>query len=231
MHSIAREDGLTDGGRDLERRSPRREGPAQEGRSRLRKRLDGLFPYGLILPIGLLLLGVTFYPTGYAVWLALTDASLISLDRAQFIGLQNFLDLFQDGVFLDSLWRTVRWDVVVVGAELVIALPVALFLNLDFVGRGLVRSAVLIPYIVPHAVTGLMWVYVFDGNFGVFNDIMVRLGLIDRFVSWMGDPAASFSIVAAAMTWTGMPLMAIILLAALPTIPGDPRSEEHTSEL
>src|SRR3546814_19062261 len=83
------------------------------------------------LPIGLLLLGVTFYPTGYAVWLALTDASLISLDRAQFIGLQNFLDLFQDGVFLDSLWRTVRWDVVVVGAGLVIALPVALFLNLD----------------------------------------------------------------------------------------------------
>src|SRR3546814_20371958 len=66
-----------------------------------------------------------------------------------------------------------------------------------------------------------MWVYVFDGNFGVFNDIVVRLGLIDRFVSWMGDPAASFSIVAAAMTWTGMPLMAIILLAALQTIPGD----------
>ncbi len=79
----------------------------------------------------------------------------------------------------------------------------------------------LIPYILPQAVTGLMWIYIFDGNFGVINDLLVRVGLINEFVSWMGDPTSSFAVVAGAMTWAGQPLMAIVLLAALQTIPAD----------
>ncbi|HEY4200174.1 MAG TPA: sugar ABC transporter permease [Devosiaceae bacterium] len=183
--------------------------------------MASLFPYWLIAPIGLLLLAVTFYPLVYAVWLSLTNAKLLTIAKAHFIGLSNFLALLHDTTFIDSLWRTLRWDVSVVGLELLIALPVALFLNLEFRGRGFVRAAVIIPYIVPQAVTGLMWVYMFDGNFGVFNDILLRLGIIGEFVSWMSDPNGSFAIVVAAMTWSGMPLITIILLAALQTIPKD----------
>lgn len=185
-----------------------------------RRRVD-LLPYALIAPIGLLLLAISLYPALDAIWLAMTDASLLRLSRAQFIGLKNFVRLASDPIFLQGLWRTLRWDIAVVGLELAIALPIALFLNLRFRGRGLVRAAVVIPYIVPPAVVALMWVYMFDGNFGVANDILMRLGVIDHYVSWLSDPNGSFAVVVAAMVWAGQPLMAIILLAGLQAIPGE----------
>src|SRR5215218_1137965 len=107
------------------------------------------FPYLMIAPIALLLLAVTFYPALYAVYLAMTDAHLIRLARAQFIGFGNFIRIMDDPIFFQSLWRTLRWDVAVVLSELAIALPIALFLDLKFKGRGFVRAAVVVPYIIP----------------------------------------------------------------------------------
>jgi multiple sugar transport system permease protein len=182
------------------------------------QRLD-LFPYLLVAPIALLLTAISFYPALDAVWLAMTDANLLRLARARFVGFDNFLRLAGDPIFLQGLWRTLRWDIAVVFIELAIALPIALFLNLKFRGRGIVRAAVVVPYIIPPAVTALMWVYMFDGNFGVANDLLLRLGVIDRYVSWLSDPTGAFAVIVAAMVWAGQPLMAIIILAALQTIP------------
>jgi multiple sugar transport system permease protein len=182
------------------------------------RRVDPL-PYLLVAPILLLLLAVSFYPSLYAVWLAMTNASLLRLAQAQFIGLHNLARMAGDAIFLQGLWRTLRWDVVVVLTELALALPIALFLNLPFRGRGFLRAAVLLPYIIPPAVTALLFVYAFDGSFGVANDLLVRLGVLDHYVSWLSDPLQSFAVVAGAMIWSGMPLMAIILLAVLQTIP------------
>src|SRR5258706_8876478 len=186
--------------------------------ARRRRRID-LLPYGLIAPIGLLLAAIPVYPTVQAIYLSMTDASLLRLARAKFVGLLNFTRMLGDQVFLDGLWRTLRWDLAVVSLELCIALPMALFLNLSFRGRGIVRAAMMVPYITPPAVVGLLFLFMFDGNFGVVNDVLVRLGVLDRYVAWMSEPAASFWIVVAAMAWYGTPLMALILLAALQTIP------------
>ncbi len=189
-----------------------------EPRPRRRRRVR-LLPYALIAPIALLLLAISVYPGLYAIWLAMTDASLLRLARAQFIGIGNFVRMAGDDIFLDSLWRTLRWDVAVVLSELLIALPIALFLNLKFRGRGFARVAMMIPYITPPAVVGLLFAYMFDGNFGVVNDLLVKMGIIDRYVSWLSDPTGSFAVTVAAMVWYGTPLMALILLAALQTIP------------
>ena len=147
-----------------------------------RRRIDPL-PYLLIAPIALLLLAISVYPTLYAIWLAMTDASLLRLARAQFIGLGNFV----------AHGRRHRSSSTGCGArcagtsrscciELAIALPIALFLNLSFRGRGFVRAAVMVPYITPPAVVALLFVYMFDGNFGVVNDLLVRIGVLDRYV-------------------------------------------------
>jgi multiple sugar transport system permease protein len=184
-----------------------------------RWRRSKLLPYALIAPIGLLLLAISVYPSLYAIWLAMTDASLLRLAKAQFIGAGNFIRLAGDSTFIDSLWRTLRWDLAVVLSELLIALPIALFLNLTFRGRGLVRVAMMIPYITPPAVVALLFAYMFDGNFGAVNDVLVKLGVLDRYVSWLSDPTGSFAVTVAAMVWYGQPLMALILLAALQTIP------------
>jgi multiple sugar transport system permease protein len=186
-----------------------------------RPRRPDLLPYLFVAPIGLLLLAICFYPSLYAVRLALTDASLLRLQRMQFTGLQNVIRLAGDTVFLQGLWRTLRWDVVVVLGQLAVALPIALFLNRRFRGRGVVRAAVLVPYVVPPAVTALLWVYMFDGNFGVANDLLVRLGVLEHYVPWLSHPTGSFAVVAAAMVWAGQPLMAVVLLAALQTIPDE----------
>ncbi len=189
--------------------------------ARRRKRRFDLMPYALIAPIGLLLMAITVYPTVEAVRLALTDASLLRLARAKFIGAQNFVRMMGDPIFLDGLWRTLRWDLAVVGLELSIALPIALFLNQSFRGRGFLRAAMMVPYITPPAVVGLLFLFMFDGNFGVVNDVLVRVGVLDRYVAWMSDPTSSFWIVVSAMVWYGTPLMALILLASLQTIPAE----------
>jgi multiple sugar transport system permease protein len=77
----------------------------------------------------------------------------------------------------------------------------------------------MIPYITPPAVVGLLFAYAFDGNFGVVNDLLVKVGILDRYVSWLSDPLGSFFVTVSAMVWYGTPLMALILLAALQAIP------------
>lgn len=178
-----------------------------------------LLPYLLIAPIGLLMLAITVYPAIQALHYAMTDATLLRLARARFVGLRNFERLLRDPVFLDGAWRTLRWDAAVVGFELLLALPIALFLNQTFRGRGVLRTAVMIPYITPPAVVGLLFLYMFNGNFGVINDLLVRAGILDSYVDWFGDATRSFAVIVMATVWYGVPFMALVLLAGLQTVP------------
>ena len=180
-----------------------------------------LLPYLLIAPIGILLLAITVYPALEAVRLAMTDASLLKLAKAKFIGLQNFQRMLDDPTFIDGLWRTLRWDMAVISIEMLIGIPLALFLNKNFYGRGFVRAAMMVPYITPPAVVALLFIFMFDGNFGVVNDVLVKIGLIEKYVSWLSESTASFWIVVTAMVWYGTPLVALILLATLQTIPAE----------
>jgi ABC-type sugar transport system permease subunit len=132
--------------------------PSTPPRARRIRRRRELLPYALLAPIALLLIAISVYPGLYAIWLAMTDASLLRLARAQFIGIGNFVRMAGDEIFLHSLWRTLRWDVAVVGIELAIALPIALLLNRQFRGRGFVRVAMMIPYItLPHLLPSILF--------------------------------------------------------------------------
>ena len=182
-----------------------------------RKRID-FFPYLLVAPAILLIAVMTIYPAFTAIRLSLMDIDLLTFTRGKYIGLDNYGKAFGDPIFIDSLWRTVRWVVVVAGTQMAIALPVALFLNSRFTGRGLVRAAVLIPYIVPAAVVAIIWRFMVDANFGVINDIFLRLGIIDQYEAWMSYPTAAFMVIAMALIWAGFPFYAITLLAALQVI-------------
>lgn len=194
--------------------------PVNAGRAK-RQRFD-LFPYLLVAPAVLLVAVMTVYPAIFAIRLSLMDIDLLRFTRgAEFIGLQNYTNAFQDDIFLAGLWRTLRWVVVVAGSQMLLALPIALFLNSRFLGRAIVRAAVLIPYIVPAAVVAIIWRFMVDANFGVINDILLRLGVIDAYRAWMGEPLAAFAVIAFAMIWAGFPFYAISLLAALQVIPDD----------
>ncbi len=185
-------------------------------RSRLRVRL---LPYLLLSPSLLLLVGLAAYPLFNAIEWSLYNANLIRLARAEFVGLANYWKAVSDRVVTISALQTARLVGVVIAGQLGIALPVALFLNLKFPLRGLVRTAVLVPWVLPPAVNAFMWVFMFDSHFGVVNDLLVRMRILSGYLSWMSEPGTSFFVLAMAMIWAGFPFMAIVLLAALQAIP------------
>jgi multiple sugar transport system permease protein len=187
---------------------------------RRRRRIDP-YPYLLVAPAMLFILIVTVYPSLYAIRLSLFDANLLRFAASEFVGIDNYVAAFSDEIFLESVWRTVRWIVVIATSLLVVALPVALLLNRNFVGRGMVRTAVLIPWVIPGAVVAIIWRYLTDSNHGIIGDLLVRAGILDAPIPWISQPIGAFVIIVIAMVWAGFPFFAITLLAALQVIPND----------
>lgn len=175
-------------------------------------------PYAFVLPAVLVMSLISIYPAFTALRVSLFDMNLLRLNAAEFIGLDNYVNLFRDEIFIGAMFRTLRWTVAIVAGQMALALPVALFLNLNFALRGVARTIVLLPYIIPSAVVAIIWIYMFDANFGVMNEILLRLGLIPSYLPWIADPTLSFIILVLAMIWWGMPFMAIMLLAALQSL-------------
>jgi multiple sugar transport system permease protein len=185
-----------------------------------RFRID-LLPYLLIAPAVLLVAVVTVYPALDAIGISTTNANLLRLATSRSVGLDNYTRAWSDEIFTGALWHTLRWVIVNAGGQMLVALPVALFLNTTFRGRGVIRAAILVPWVVPGAVVAIIWRYMVDANYGVINDILLRLGVISESIAWIGEPLPSFAIISTATIWAGFPFFAVTLLAALQVIPED----------
>ncbi len=175
----------------------------------------------LITPALLVLLLVFAYPIGRAFWLSLFEQNLGTELTAEFNGLGNYARLFGDGRFWRSLWNTSVFTLVSIVLELVLGMAIALVLDKSFRGRGLVRTAALIPWALPTAVMGLAWAWIFNDQFGVVNDILGRIGLISEPITWLGDPFRAMLALIIADVWKTTPFIAIILLAGLQSISSD----------
>lgn len=182
---------------------------------RVRSSQPRRLPYLLIMPALMLVCVVTIYPALYAAWLSFQDMNLLRANESQFVGLRNYVDAWHDDLFRLAVWKTIRWTVVIIALQMLIALPMALFLNMKFRGRSILRSIVLVPYVMPAAVVAVIWVYMFNANFGVVNRLLVDFGVLDGYRAWFSDSELSFGVLVLAMVWQGTPLMAVILLAAL----------------
>ena len=165
------------------------------------------------------MLTITVFPTGIAFYSSLTNLNLLDVEGQKFIGLANYLHLAIDSVLSNSVFGSIRYTFVVMAVQLVLATATAVYLNQKFPFRGVLRSIVLLPYVVPSAVVALIWIYVFDANFGVANELLVRAGILSQGVPWLADSRLSVAVVLIATVWNGMPFMALILLAALQAIP------------
>jgi multiple sugar transport system permease protein len=126
-----------------------------------------------------------------------------------------------DGRFWQSLGNTGIFTVISVFLELLLGLGVALVLNKSFWGRGVVRTVAIIPWALPTAVMGLAWAWIFNDQYGVVNDILLRLGLIDTGINWLGTPTLAMIALIVADVWKTTPFISIILLAGLQSISED----------
>ncbi|XWK90653.1 MAG: sugar ABC transporter permease [Phormidium sp.] len=175
----------------------------------------------LILPALLLLLFVYGYPIIRAFWLSLFTQNLGTELQPVFSGVDNYVRMAGDGRFWQSFWVTSVFTVSAVLLELLLGLGIALVLNEQFKGRSLVRTAAIIPWALPTALIGLAWAWIFNDQFGVVNDILLRLGLIKTGINWLGDPNLALLAVIIADVWKTTPFISILLLAGLQSISPD----------
>jgi len=142
-------------------------------------------------------------------------------DGDRFIGIANYLALIKDEVFMFSLGKTLSWVFFSVVFQVLLGLLVALVLNQEFRFRALARGLVLIPWVLPSVVSALLWSWILDGTYGLLNDWLMKLGLIEQNIPWLAGPFTAFPSVIATNVWKGFPFFAISILAGMQTIPKD----------
>lgn len=180
-----------------------------------------IWPYLLLLPALIIMLSVVIVPIINAISMSFQSYNLTKPKKIGFIGLQNYATLLHDPLFWSSLLRTVIWVVFGVGCQFLFGFLLALVLNKDFKGRGVVRAVSLIPWVTPGVLIALMWRWMYDGNYGVINDILMRLGLIHENIAFLSRPATAMPSVIVTIVWQGIPFFALMLLAGLQGISYD----------
>jgi multiple sugar transport system permease protein len=169
-----------------------------------------------MLPAATLLLLFLTYPLGLGTWLGFTDAKIGR--EGVWVGLDNFKYLVGDSVAQLSLFNTFFYTVFASVVKFVLGLWLALLLNERLPFKSFIRAVVLLPFIVPTALSAIAFWWMYDAQFSVVSWTLVKLGLIDTYIDFLGQPwAARFSAVFANI-WRGVPFIAICLLAGLQTV-------------
>ena len=183
--------------------------------SRLQNSRNGL---GLLfmLPATLLLIVFLTYPLGLGIWLGFTDTK-VGRD-GMFIGLENYEYLWEDAVTRLALFNTLFYTLVASVLKFFLGLWLAILLNERLPFKTFFRSIILLPYIVPTALSAIAFWWLYDAQFSIISWVLVKAGWIDNYIDFLGDPwNARFSVLAANV-WRGVPFVAITLLAGLQTI-------------
>jgi trehalose/maltose transport system permease protein len=176
----------------------------------------------LLLPTLLVVAAVAMVPLIETIYLSFTDDRLADASPANWIGLENYQRLIDDGRFRHAVGVTIRFTILTVVAEFVLGMIIALVVNSNFKGRGMMRAAMLVPWAIPTVVSARMWAWMYNDVYGVFNDLLyTRLGILDRPVAWIAEPRIALWAVAAVDIWKTTPFIALLLLAGLQVIPSD----------
>jgi multiple sugar transport system permease protein len=174
----------------------------------------------LMLPGAFLLMVFMAYPFFLGIWLSLTDSS-IGRGLGQFIGLRNFKDLLTDTIFHQTAWNTLIYAMVTVPFKAALGLGLALILNNHMKFSNPIRAAVMMPWIVPTALSTLGWFMIFDPVFSPFSWLFKNLGLIKTNINFLGDPRLAIASVCLANIWRGVPFFGITILAGLQAVPNE----------
>ena len=186
-----------------------------KGRMSRRKKME---PWYYVGPIFLLLVIMFGYPLIKSVVMAFQNYKLGNAN-VYFNDFANFHKMFGDKDFLLLLKNSVVY--VVVSGQFIGGLILALCLRDKFKGRGIYQSIVFLPWAFSAFVVGLVFRWSFNGEYGVVNDVLMKLGIIKKGIAWLGTPGLSLVVVILAMIWIGIPFFGIMILAALQSIPDE----------
>ncbi len=187
-----------------------------------------------LLPMMTALFLVAAWPLLRTIYFSFTDTSLSNLAGGKWVWFDNYLNVrtlssgktiyrgtLVDPAWWNAVWNTFRFAIISVSVETVLGLMVALVLNAEFVGRSIVRAAILIPWAIPTIVSAKLWAWLFNDQFGMVNDILMHAGLIDHKIAWTANVATAMWAVLIVDIWKTTPFMALLCLAGLQMIPRD----------
>ncbi len=178
--------------------------------------------FWFMVPAGLILVMFLAYPLGKGVWLSFTDAKIgrdgafIGLENYEWLGLPWWTD--KDGVFWLSVFNTLVYTIVASVVKFVVGLYLALLLNQHIPFKALVRSIVLIPFVVPTVLSAIAFWWIYDSQFSIISWSLRQMGLIETNINFLGDPNNARASLIFANIWRGVPFIAITLLAGLQTV-------------
>jgi multiple sugar transport system permease protein len=179
------------------------------------RRSERKLAYLLIAPAVILMVAVTAYPIGYAVWLSLQRYNLAQPDDTSFVGLSNYVTVLTDGYWWSALGVTTTVTVISVAIEFVLGLTLALVMHRTIFGKGVVRTVVLIPYGIVTVAAAYSWYYAWTPGTGYLANLLPE-GTAPLTEQW-----PSLAVVILAEVWKTTPFMALLLLAGLALVPDD----------
>jgi multiple sugar transport system permease protein len=174
--------------------------------------------YLLIAPAAIFLLSVVGYPIIETFRLSLYESPADSSVET-YVGIQHYVEIFSSDIFYQLLWQTGRWVVVGVAGKTLLGLLIAVHLKGDIKGRKFFRTAFLIPWGIPYAISAVVFRWIEHPQYGYINAVLLKLGIIDEGIGILGNPDIAWLGVIVADIWIGTPFMAIIFLAGLQSIP------------
>ena len=193
-------------------------------------RRRNIFCYLMVTPALFLVLALGVYPMIDSLRLSVVQYDLMRIptEGTPFVGLANFREIFEDARFRQALVNTWMFVILAVGGVVILGLLIAQVLNLQFRGRGTLRSLVLVPWVIPPVVASAIWMWMYQPDRSPINQVLRGLGLIETNIRFLTDASNTFgpiSIPMLAVTsvriWGGIPFVTVMILAGLQSIPND----------
>lgn len=178
-------------------------------------------PVWLILPCGVIMAGLLFYPILRGITLSFFNTRLLRYNQGEFIGLANYWALGSDPAFWNSVAVTFIYGAATMTLTYCLGLGFALLLNREIPGRGFIRTLFIMPWAIPEVVAVMIFVWMLDAQYGVINYALVEAGILSAPVAWLTSAGLAMPALVLVTSWQQFPFAMLILLAGLQTIPDE----------
>jgi multiple sugar transport system permease protein len=170
-----------------------------------------------LAPAMILVAVLMYYPMIGTAIESLYSTSFIN-PNPQFVGLKLYQQIFATGDFSQIVWNSIVWTLFVVSLQNVLGFLAALLLDQRLPATGLMRSLVLLPWVLPGVVAAILWRFMYDPQLGLINSFLIRIGLADQGAAWLAESSTAMAAAIVAAVWKGFPFSAVVYLAALQNV-------------
>jgi multiple sugar transport system permease protein len=176
-------------------------------------------PYILILPTFIVVAVLVAYPIFDVIRLSFTDLLLLRPGTGKFVGFKTFTKTFTDSVFPLVIRNTITWMALATIFSIGIGLGIGYYLSFDWKINRLLRAIILLPWILPPVISASIWQWMVHSDFGVINDLLIRLRILTEGFAWLGEPKIALYVLIGIMVWKNIPMLSILLSAAFQGVP------------